>query len=55
MRQVFARLPRPPAPSPEAIAEEGTRVLLRDQESRIYGWHKATGEFPPRRPRWDMS
>jgi hypothetical protein len=27
-----------------------TRVLRRNEEARIYHWHKATGEFPPRRP-----
>ncbi len=55
MRQVFTRLLRHPAPSPEAIAEEVTRVLLRNEESRIYRWYKATGGFPPRRPRRDTS
>jgi hypothetical protein len=55
MRQVFARLLRLPAPSPEEIAEVVTRVLRRNEESRIDHWHKATGEFPPRRPRSDTS
>ena len=38
-----------PAPTAEEIAAEVTRVLRRNEESRIYHWHKATGEFPPRR------
>ena len=36
---------------PEEIAAEVTRVLRRNEESRIYHWHKATGEFPPPRTR----
>ena len=55
MRQVFARLLRHPAPSPEEIAEVVSRVLRRNEESRIYHWHKATGTFPPRRPRPNTS
>ena len=54
-RQIFTRLLRHPAPGPEQIAEEVTRVLRRNEESRIYHWHKATGEFPPRRPRPNTS
>jgi hypothetical protein len=34
---------RHPAPSPEEIAEEVTRVLRRNEESRIYHWHARTG------------
>jgi hypothetical protein len=55
MRQIFARLLRHPASTPEVIAEVVTRVLRRNEESRIYHWHKATGTFPPRRPRPDTS
>ncbi len=55
MRQVFTRLLRHPAPTPEEIAEEVTRVLWRNEESRIYRWHKATGTFPPKRPHWNTS
>ena len=55
MRQVFTRLLRHPAPTPEAIAEEVTRVLRRNEESRIDRWHKATGTFPPRRSQADTS
>jgi hypothetical protein len=49
MREVFARLLQPDPPSPERIAEEVSRVLRRNEESRIYHWHKTTGKFPPRR------
>ena len=34
MRQIFTRLLRHPAPSPEEIAEEVTRVLRRNEESQ---------------------
>jgi hypothetical protein len=50
-RQIFARLLRHPAPSPEEI----TRVLRRNEESRIYHWHASTGTFPPRRSQTDSS
>lgn len=50
VREVFTRLLRVPAPSPERIAAEVTRVLWRKETARIYKWHKATGGFPPRRP-----
>jgi hypothetical protein len=52
---VFTRLLRDPAPSPERIATEVTRVLRRKEAARIYKWHKAAGSFPPRRPRPDTS
>jgi hypothetical protein len=55
LRQVFTRLLRGPAPSAEAVAEEVTRVLRRNEESRIYHWHKATGRFPPGRAPPNMS
>jgi hypothetical protein len=55
MRRVFARLLRHPAPSPAEIAATVSRVLRRNEESRIYYWHKATGEFPPRRSRPNTS
>ena len=51
MRQVFTRLLRIPAPTSKAIATEVSRVLRRNEESRIYHWHQATGEFPPPRTR----
>jgi len=54
-RQIFTRLLRHPAPSPEEIAEEITRVLRRNEESRIYHWHANTGTFPPRRSQTDSS
>ncbi|MCA1694239.1 MAG: hypothetical protein LC749_05630 [Actinobacteria bacterium] len=55
VREIFTRLLRSPAPSPERIAEVVTRVLWRKEAARIYKWHKATGKFPPRRSRPDTS
>jgi hypothetical protein len=55
VRQVVTRLLRVPAPCPERIAEEVSRVLWRQEAARIDHWHKATGGFPPRRPRPDTS
>jgi hypothetical protein len=55
VREVFTRLLRSPAPNPERIAEVVTRVLWRKEAARVYKWHKATGDFPPRRPRPDTS
>ena len=54
-RQIFTRLLRRPAPRPEEIAEEVTRVLRRNEETRIYHRHARTGKFPPRRPQPDSS
>ena len=54
-RHIVARLLRDPPPSPDEIARVVTRVLRRNEESRIYHWHKATGGFPPRRPRPNTS
>ena len=53
MREVFARLLRPEPPSAARIAEEVSRVLRRNEETRIYHWYAATGKFPPRRGRPD--
>ena len=50
-RNIMARLLRDRRPSPEEIAAVVSRVLRRNEESRIYHWHQATGTFPPRRPR----
>ena len=55
MRQIFTRLLRHPAPTPEAIAAVVTRVLRRNEESRIYHWYAATQTYPPRRARPDTS
>ena len=55
VREIFTRLLRSPAPSPERVAEVVTRVSWREEAARICEWHKATGEFPPRRPRPDTS
>ena len=54
-RHILARLLRDRPPSPDEVARVATRVLRRNEESRIYHWHKATGEFPPRRSRSDTS
>jgi hypothetical protein len=54
-RQILARLLRNPPPSHEEIAEEVTRVLRRNEESRIDHWHAATGQYPPRRAQLDSS
>ena len=32
-------------------AERASQVLRRTEEARIYHWVKATGDFPPPRPR----
>lgn len=55
VREIFTRLLRTPAPSPERIAELVTRVLKRKETARIYKWYKKTGQFPPRRPIPDTS
>ena len=47
VREVFTRLLRNPPPTPWRIARQITRVLTRNQESRIYHWHSRTGRFPP--------
>ncbi len=41
--------------SPERIVAEVARVSWRKEAARIYKSHKATGTFPPRRPRPDTS
>src|SRR3954463_13880000 len=55
VREIFTRLLRSPAPSPERIAEIVSRVLWRKEAGRIYKWQKATGKRPPRRSRPDTS
>jgi hypothetical protein len=55
VREVFTRLLRVPAPSPERIAAEVTRVLWRKEAARISKGYKAVGRFPPRRPPPDTS
>ena len=51
VRALFTELLREPAASAGAIAAAVSRVLRRNEEARIYHWHQATGNFPPRRPR----
>jgi hypothetical protein len=55
VREVSSRLLRVPAPGPERVAGEVTRVLRREEGARICHRHKASGAFPPRRPRPDTS
>jgi hypothetical protein len=55
VRELFTRLLRVPASSPERIAAAVSRVLWRKEAARIYKWYKATGKFPPQRPRPDTS
>ncbi len=40
-------------PTAAAIAEEIREVARRNEEARIYHWHKATATLPPRRRRTD--
>jgi hypothetical protein len=49
VREIFSHLLREPRPSANAIAAEVSLVLRRNEEARIYHWHKATGTYPPRR------
>jgi hypothetical protein len=49
LREIFTRLLRRPAPPTAQIAEEVTRVLQRNEESRIYHWKTTAGRFPPKR------
>jgi hypothetical protein len=49
LRQVFTRLMRLPAASVEQIAEEISRVLRRNEESRIYSWWSKAKRYPPSR------
>ena len=53
LQEVFARLLQPNPPRPSQIAAAVSRVLRRNEEARIYSWHKETGKFPPRRKRPD--
>jgi hypothetical protein len=46
-RELLSRLLRNPAPTAAQIAEEITRVLRRNEESRIYHWYAATQTYPP--------
>ncbi len=55
VREIFTRLLRTPAPSPERIAGAVTRVFWRKEAGRIYKWHKATGTFPPHHSRPDTN
>jgi hypothetical protein len=51
VRAIFTELLHTPAASPEQIAAVINRTLRRTEQARIYHWHTATGEFPPRRPK----
>ena len=49
VRQIFTELLRRPRPCAAEIAARVSAVLRRNEESRIYSWHRRTGEFPPPR------
>jgi hypothetical protein len=51
VRQIFTELLPRPRPSAAEIAARVSAVLRRNEESRIYSWHRRTGEFPPPRLR----
>jgi hypothetical protein len=51
VRAIFTELLHIPAAGPEQIAEVINRTLRRTEQARIYHWYKATGQFPPRRPK----
>lgn len=50
IHQIFSRLLRNPKPTSAQIARQVSDVLRRNEESRIYAYHKQTGDYPPRRP-----
>jgi hypothetical protein len=41
---------REPKPTYAQIAWRVSEVLRRNEESRIYKWHKKTGSYPPPLP-----
>jgi len=41
---------RNPKPTSAEIARQVSDVLRRNEEARIYDWHKLTGGYPPPRP-----
>jgi hypothetical protein len=51
VRAIFTELLHTPAATPEQIAVVINETLRRNEQARIYHWHKATGSFPPRRPK----
>ena len=51
VRAIFTELLRPRRPSAAEIAEAVSRVLRRNEETRIYHWYQKTGSFPPPRRR----
>lgn len=50
MHEVFTSLLRNPPPTAGQIARKVSDVLRRNEEARIYAWHKLTGKYPPPRP-----
>ena len=46
-RQIFTSLLRLPPATAQQIAQTITSVLRRNEETRIYKWHAATGRYPP--------
>jgi hypothetical protein len=49
VRQILTALLR--GEGVERAAAQASQVLRRTEEARIYHWHRATGGFPPSRPR----
>ena len=49
VRQIFTELLRRPRSSAAEIAARVSATLRRNEESRIYHWHRQTGKFPPPR------
>jgi hypothetical protein len=50
IQEIFLLLLRDPKPTFAQIARRVSEVLRRNEESRIYEWHKKTGGYPPARP-----
>ncbi len=51
VRAVFTELLKEPRPNADRVADVVSQVLRRKEEARLYHWQRATGHFPPRRPR----
>ena len=46
---MFANLVQEQPATPKELAAKVERVLRRNEEARIYHYHKQTKKFPPRR------
>lgn len=49
VRAVFTALLQNPSATPAEIAAAITQMLQRNEQARVYHWHRTTGEFPPRK------